>query len=414
MRIIAPGFRSLVRLATYDVSPEFSRRVRGVVLSPLGVLLIAAAVAILVGLVLHPRVFALAGGLLLVALGGVCWPWVTVRACRAEIRFDRERCSAGEPVVVTITLQNPLLWGARGLTVVGDTQESPPVRLPVVSGRTRTEARWEFVPPGRGVYPRTSWQIATGFPFGLWMVRKPVRVERPLVVWPQTLPVGPVPVAHGEDVAEGTVSRNRAGSSGDLFGVRPYRRGDSPRWIHWAQSARHDRLVVCELQSNSRPVVLLILDLDEANHTPGDNGTREWAIRVAASLAAGWLETGAQVGAAWGDVVCEPQSGNGQRDRILDGLARIDRSAIPLETLLQNPQLRAARAGVVVRIGTTFPERFLEFGDVRTVRLLPGGFGGSDRPLTHCESGVNWLTLSSAAGIAHQLKHGTVEAAHGG
>jgi len=62
MSITARLFDGVRRLATYDVSPEFSVKVRRAALSPLGVLVFAAAIAILCGLALHPRVFALAGG----------------------------------------------------------------------------------------------------------------------------------------------------------------------------------------------------------------------------------------------------------------------------------------------------------------------------------------------------------------
>ncbi len=112
---------------------------------------------------------------------------------------------------------------------------------------------------------------------------------------------------------EGNVSRNKIGTTGDVLGVRPYRRGDSPRRIHWGQSAKHDRLIVCELQSNARPVIQLVLDTDPRIHCgTGTNGSREWAIRIVASLAKGWIESGAQVGLACANVELPPASGVAQ------------------------------------------------------------------------------------------------------
>jgi uncharacterized protein (DUF58 family) len=326
--------KRLKALAEYDFSPEFSKKFRAGVMSPLGVLLMAAAVSALVGLALHPRVFALAGGLLAVAVAGVCWPWMTMRGVRASLQFDRSRVVEGEEVGSTAIVANHLPWPAWGL-FISDEQ----VSLPTIGGRKQSRCRWSFTPTLRGEYPIQLPMLATGFPFGLYDAKRQLTVVNKLLVWPRTYPVGPVPVSDGADVVEGNVTRNKVGSTGDVLGVRPYRRGDSPRRIHWAQSAKHDRLVVCELQSNSRPVVMLVLDANEAIHTPGADGSREWAIRVAASFAKAWLEAGAQVGAMWGDVVLQPRAGAEHLQRILDGLARLGSCDKPLSQLLASTKL---------------------------------------------------------------------------
>ena len=46
---------------------------------------------------------------------------------------------------------------------------------------------------GRYEYPTGNTQIATGFPFGLWRARHRVAIARRCLVWPRTVPVGPVP-----------------------------------------------------------------------------------------------------------------------------------------------------------------------------------------------------------------------------
>jgi uncharacterized protein (DUF58 family) len=183
------------------------------------------------------------------------------------------------------------------------------VSTAAVPRRRTARCRWAFVPPRRGVYPLTAPRLATGFPFGLHEARRLLGVEAPVVVWPRTFPVGPVPAVTGDRQVEGCVARNKAGHNGDMLGARPYRRGDSPRRIHWGQSARHDRLIVCELQSDARPRVQLVLDADPHGLTAAADGSREWAVRVAASLAKGWLEAGAEVGAVWGEQVFPAASG---------------------------------------------------------------------------------------------------------
>ena len=407
-RRVSQSFR---HLATYDVSPEFSKKVRRVVLSPLGVLALATAMAILCGLALHPRVFALAGGLGAVTAAGVCWPWLTVRGVRATLRYDRPRTSEGAEVGVTAAVSNPLPWPAWGLSVLeGETA----VRLPAIAGRTRSSVRWPFMPALRGEYPSEAPTVATGFPFGLWDAKRRVAVEGKLIVWPRTFPVGPVPNLDGDEAVEGNVARNKIGSTGDVLGVRPYRRGDSPRRIHWAQSARHDRLIVCELQSTSRPIAMIVLDTAEGIHTDGQDGTREWAIRAAASMARGWIEAGAEVGIAFGDTVLSPRAGAEHVTRILDALAGLRGETRALADVLSSPALRAVRSAVRVIVTTDAgyahaPKRAI-FNDARWVVLQRSGFG-FDGPLA--KIGRVWLELPSVAEVPHRLRHGTAEASHG-
>lgn len=402
--------RRLSALATYDFAPRFSHRARAAVASPLGILLLAAGVAVLAGLAVHPRVFVLAGGLVAVAAAGVCWPWLTGRGVRGAVAFDRVRGVEGAEVGVSAAVTNHLPWPAWGLTV-RDPRAGNAVRLPRLSGRARSVCRWVFVPPARGEYPAGRPTLGTGFPFGLWEAKRAADVTARLVVWPRTFPVGPVPTSAGADVVEGNVTRNKVGSTGDVLGVRPYRRGDSPRRVHWSQSAKHDRLVVCELQSNSRPVVLLVLDADPAVHTPGPDGSREWAIRVAASLAKGWLEAGAQVGLAWGQTYLPPQSGGAQLAVALDALARVGPEGRPLAAVLADARVKGSPSAVAVVVTTDAAEVPVG-GDRRWVVLARSGFGGAADGTGH-RPARPWLAIPSAAAAPDALRHGTAEASHG-
>lgn len=406
------GSRLARRWLTYDLSPEISEKIRRRLVKPLALLLLAAGVAILAGLVVHPRVFALAGGLLAIAAAGVCWPWLTCRGVRATVAFDRPRAVEGAEVGVTATATNHLPWSGWGL-VVRDGHGSMCVKLPRIAGRTKSICRWLFVPPVRGEYPVDQPTLGTGFPFGLWESKRTCQVAGRLIVWPHTFPVGPVPTTDGADVVEGNVTRNKVGSSGDVLGVRPYRRGDSPRRIHWAQSARHDRLIVCELQSKSRPVVLVVLDADPGVHSPGVEGSREWAIRVAGSLAKGWLEAGAQVGLLVADTYLSPQAGAEQANRILDALARVPETAKPLDELLTDPRVRADTTGVKVAVTTDVGRASVGFrsADVRWIVLEQSGFGGLSDSLV--QASRPWLALPSPKRVPDLLRHGTAEASHG-
>ena len=66
--------------------------------------------------------------------------------------------------------------------------------------------------------------------------------------------------------SDGLATRDRAGQWGDPLGVRPYRRGDPLRRVHWVLTARHGELIVRELQSNAVPRVQIVLDAHPAAH----------------------------------------------------------------------------------------------------------------------------------------------------
>jgi uncharacterized protein (DUF58 family) len=349
-------------LATYDLFPEFSATVRRLLYNPLGVLLVAALTALLCGMFLHAQGFVLFGGVLAVIVLGIAWPWLSLRGMHGIISFERVRVCEGDRVEVRLTLCNRLPWSAWGLAVrdgftpsTTPNAATPPVATIASAPRRRTaRCHWSLVLPCRGVYPLVVPRLTTGFPFGLWENRRPLSVEVPLIVWPRTFPAGPVPLVSGDQQVEGNVSRNKVGSNGDVLGVRPYRRGNSPRRIHWGQSARHDRLIVCELQANARPVTQLVLDADRRVHAgDGADSSRERTIRIVASLAKAWLEAGAQVSAVWNGEVLPPASGQRQLHRLLDSLARLADSPGPsLAETLGNPACRGFTDGLQVIVTT--------------------------------------------------------------
>ncbi|WP_165249969.1 DUF58 domain-containing protein, partial [Paludisphaera soli] len=223
---------------------------------------------------------------------------------------------------------------------------------------------------------------------------------------------------------EGAAARRRPGTSGDLLGVRPYRRGDSLRRVHWPQSARHETLIVCELECRATPVVQVVLDLDAAAHAgTGPESSREWAIRVAASYAEDWIGQGAEVELIFGAKIVSagPGSTVARRNRVLDALARIDEEpAPPLGDLLRSPACRAFEGGLRIIVATDRsaagsvaperprsgpPERFIimkadAFGpdedDGRMVSAPPAWF----RP---------WLLLDDPDHVAARLRGGWKE-----
>ena len=73
---------------------------------------------------------------------------------------------------------------------------------------------------------------------------------------------------------------------GDFFGLRAYRPGDSPRWIHWRSSARREELVVKQFQqADSRElVVLLDLHIEHGSDPEKHRKAADLAVEFVATL----------------------------------------------------------------------------------------------------------------------------------
>jgi uncharacterized protein (DUF58 family) len=405
--------RWLRDVLTQDHFPRADHYLRRLFWNPLGGLLLALVVSLMCAFFLHPRAFVLAFGLLGLLILGAGWPWAAIVGLRGMVSFPTDRVREGETVAVRAEVFNRLPWAALGVLLTDG--ELTLVGFPTVPGRRTAQGSGVFVPPGRGAYPRIVPRLRTAFPFGLFESRRIARVEAPLLVWPRTFLVPAVPDPVGENCLEGAVSRHRAGTTGDVLGVRPYRRGDSPRRIHWPQSARHDRLMVCEIESTVRPLVLIALDDEPASHGgAGPESSREWAIRIAASLCESWLDQGAEIAGLFYGQYLSPASGAAHKRAFLDRLALLPDTAGPaLSELLGDPRWRDFR-GVRVLITTDRALAALGTGlipeGVRVVALHADAFAGTDSPAAQLPV-APWLWVDDPAHVPAQVlstRKGTV------
>ncbi len=300
--------------------------------SPASSLAGAGLAALLCGLFLAPLGLLLAALLLVALLVGFVWPWLSVRSLAAELQYTVERCREGEPIEVRLLLVNRLPLPAWGVSLidVDSAQAEPCLSLRMVPGWRAVQATWKWTPGCRGRYPRRPFRLVTGFPFGLWHAQRELACSSPLIVWPRIYPVAACPEFMDGQGLVGNVPRARSGHQGESQGVRPYRRGDSPRRIHWAQTARQERLIVQDLQVLAQPTVRLVLDTCPDHHVGhGSDASLEWAIRVAASLACGWQRQGVAVDLLLGDRPVPLGPGHAGVRQYLDALACYQPDARP-------------------------------------------------------------------------------------
>jgi uncharacterized protein (DUF58 family) len=310
---------------------------------PLPWLVLAATAALLFGLTTQSNALWLSAGIVSTVLLGLLWPWLALRGVACRLTFSLPRTTEGESVAAALTLTNRWPWPLWGLAVVGgfrppiddgDEDDTRHVETALASVPAWSESafRWDFTPSRRGLYPRATSYIVTGFPFGLWQARRMVTVDAQLIAWPRRHAVPEDLPDAGSDLNGLGLADARQGDAGDIVGVRPYRNGDMLRRVHWPQTARHNRLIVCERQAATRPSVRLIADLrgDTANGTDGSD-TLERVIRTTASLCQSLHQRHVRIEYCDADASIRPAPDQHGLEQLLDRLATIPESGLASE-----------------------------------------------------------------------------------
>lgn len=347
----ASGAVRLRDFLTRDYTPWANRYVYWLK-TPLGVLISAAILSLLVGWLVTPQGFVIFGAIIGVLSIGISWPWIGLRGIACGVRFPQTRCEEGDRVSVDVEIVNrwPFpVWGLaieRGFFRRDDDEDSAVVSFARIPGWSTCRFAFSFQPEVRGAYPIIAPEIVTEFPFGLWKARRRVQIVESLIVWPRVLPLPPIELPAGKCRQLVGANESRSGDHGDRTGARPYRQGDSLRNVHWAHTARCDRVIVCERQESAQTSVCIVIDTAAAHHRgAGPNSTLEWALRIGVSVAAAIAKQNVDVtvefGNHWHSLDGRPASWR----RMLDAAARLEPAAATFP-------LDFARHGLVIAVRT--------------------------------------------------------------
>ncbi len=215
----------------------------------------------------------------------------------------------------------------------------------VPAGQTRSRVyRGRLVQRGR--YRFGPMRISTRFPFGFFRHARTVDQSDVLTVYPRLGRLTQQWLRRHHVSFEGADRRERrhGGVSGDFYGVRPWRDGDSRRMIHWRSSARHGALVVRQFEQQRNRDLAVVVELwQPAVPRPEHLEHVELAVSFAATVVAEACRRGGSdliVGTTARPDEClrGPASAALLRD-VMEGLAlaeadREDRLARLLDTVL--------------------------------------------------------------------------------
>ncbi|MCA9070144.1 MAG: DUF58 domain-containing protein, partial [Planctomycetaceae bacterium] len=384
-------------------------------------LVIAASVSLVFALLLKPIAWVVFGGLVFVLVLGLVWPWLAIRGIKAEVQFSEEPVTEGQSTRLSVVITNrwpwpvwglvldrmfPTEWSVCGLRASSEFPASCQIALARVSGWSTSTFFWSLSPCCRGIYPQATPTISTGFPFGLWACRRGLAVRNSLSVWPRTFAVETLLDAQESMPSEERFSDHLTGEFGDMTGTRPYREGDSLRRVHWAQTARNDRLIVCERQASVLSNVELIADISPEIHTgDGPNSSLEWTIRILASLAKAWHAEHALVTCRWGTQSFVVSFGPLGIRRLMEALTQIPPNG------LESDLRHSSRSGLQILISTDLG--FVRFpvptrhANRRRIVLSAAGFAGQEISdvRTSTREGQRDLYLQGFEQVAEQFQH---------
>jgi uncharacterized protein (DUF58 family) len=207
---------------------------------------------------------------------------------------------SGEPLLIDYSLDNDRRLTA-ALALIMTDEMIPDDRLvagpgtlvpiaffPRVPGRSKARVRWQGIAPRRGRYRFRNLDLATRSPFGLIERRLLISSPASLIVYPS---IGQLSRRWQHIHRE--ASETRRGSRHDLstqqqeyHGLRDYRPGDSPRWIHWRTSARLGQPMVKEFEQQHEQDLAILLDpwLPRTKVTPEQRDALEMAIKFVATV----------------------------------------------------------------------------------------------------------------------------------
>jgi uncharacterized protein (DUF58 family) len=200
---------------------------------------------------------------------------------------------AGRPFHVEFQVRNNHHIGdAQGLVLssslspVADV-ERPSVFFRNVPPRRQASQRVEVVAPRRGLYQLGCIELSSRLPWGFFERSEQRGRPQDLIVYPRLGKLRRRFMEAEQESYQREEGRRvgRLALDADYLGLREFRDGDSPRWIHWPTSARRGRLMVKEFEARHKADAVVLVDPWLPDRPgPRDEELLELAISFAATL----------------------------------------------------------------------------------------------------------------------------------
>ena len=337
--------------------------------------------------------YAFAYALCLLFVVAWLWPRLAIRRVKLSRRLDPGTPTVGEAFEEVFEVRRggwvPAPWvEVRDQSQIADYQPGRVISL------GHELVRWK----ARGVYRRRGWMsfgpttLRVREPFGLFEQEIKLMERTSVLVYPRVRPVPDLMTPSATQVGTSPTLGAWADYPPETGGVRDYTPGDSFGRIHWPLSTKHNRLMSKTFEQPLTTDLWILLDLDRNVHFgDGEESTLEYAVSLAASMAAQVHSRGRQVGLVANDsrgTILEPHRAVRQDRLILDYLAvaQADGRTPLTHTLAWDRIRRLPRRAIAVITPSADPAWVRLLQSVRGRRstmivfyLDVGSFGGPDQ-----------------------------------
>lgn len=352
--------------------------------------LIGLALALVTGREMYYRLTYLFLAILIIS---AVWAWSSLYGLRLRRYTRAQRAQVGRVMEEQLAVRNAS-WLPKLLVVVHDRSSLPGHHAGRVvhSLRARQEFDWlvRTLCEERGDFRLGPVTISGNDPLGLFERRREFPQTSRIVVYPSIASVGTLPPPRGPLPGGDALRRRTHHITPNAAGVRDYVPGDSFARIHWASTARKNRLIVKEFELDPMSDVWVFLDMQSRvqatleNHIKDARGadrtemplwrqvqefrlppsTEEYSIATAASVANAFIQQQYAVGlVAYGQRREAIQTDREQRQRIkiLETLAMLHaEGSMPFSHVLSAEGSRLARGTTLVAISSSTRRDWVE------------------------------------------------------
>jgi uncharacterized protein (DUF58 family) len=321
------------------------------------------------------------------------WPRLAIRGMTVTRRLDPGTPTVGEAFEEQFEVRRRG-WTPAPWVEVRDLSQIPDYQPGRVVAAGSEPVRWK----SRGIYRRRGWMtfgptsMRVREPFGLFDQEVKLSQRSSVLVYPRVRPIPDLMTPTAQQVGNSPTLGAWADYPPETGGVRDYVTGDSFGRIHWPLSARHQRLMSKTFEQPLTTDLWILLDLDHGVHFgEGEESTVEYAVSLAASMAAQVHGRGRQVGLIANDsrgTILEPHRAVRQDRMILEYLAvaQADGRTPLTKTLAWDRIRRLPRRAIAVITPSADPEWVRLLQAVRGRRstmivfyLDVASFGGPDQ-----------------------------------
>lgn len=255
-----------------------------------------------------------------------------------------DKAFVGQKIPVTVEIANrsriPLPWMVLEERVPLDLRDIADYRMALsAGGRSTITHTYTVIAKRRGYFALGPLSLRAGDLFGFAEANWQEIAPRHVTVYPLIFPLGRIGLPSRIPVGGRTSTQRLYEDPARLAGVRAYVAGDSQRRIHWKASAHANELLVKKYQPAIGLNCVVALEFARPAYSRGNVASvSEWAVSMAASLAAAVTESrqpvglfcrgidAASEGAQAAPLHLPPRTGQAQLTAILSTLARLELS----------------------------------------------------------------------------------------